>query len=84
MPLYPGGPRFGLGLWNTISGTLVVEILMFATGVWLYVRSTCARDRIGQYGFLAYVVYLCWRTLVIALATHPQVSPTLHGPVSSL
>jgi hypothetical protein len=55
MPLYPGGPRFGLGLWNTISGTLVVEILMFATGVWLYVRSTCARNRIGQYGFLAYV-----------------------------
>jgi hypothetical protein len=48
MPLYPGGARFGLGLWNSIAGTLVVEILMFATGVWLYVRSTRARDRIGH------------------------------------
>jgi membrane-bound metal-dependent hydrolase YbcI (DUF457 family) len=55
MPLYPGGPRFGLGLWNSIAGTLVVEILMFATGVWLYVRNTRARDRIGHYGFVAYV-----------------------------
>jgi hypothetical protein len=58
MPLYPGGPRFGLGLWNSIAGTLVVEILMFATGVWLYVRSTRARDHIGRYGFLAYVGFL--------------------------
>jgi hypothetical protein len=55
MPLYPGGPRFGLGLWNSIAGTLVAEILMFATGVWLYVRSTRARDRIGHYGFVVYV-----------------------------
>ena len=26
MPLYPGGgPRFGLGLWNSIAGTMVVK-----------------------------------------------------------
>ena len=58
MPLYPGGARFGLGLWNSIAGTLVVEILMFATGVWLYVRSTRARDRIGHYAFVVYVGFL--------------------------
>jgi len=55
MPLYPGGPRFGLGLWNSIAGTLVVETIMFATGVWLYASTTRARDRIGRYGFWAYV-----------------------------
>jgi len=58
MPLYPGGRRYGLGLWNSIAGTLVVEILMFTIGVWLYVRSTRAHDRIGRYGFLAYVGFL--------------------------
>jgi hypothetical protein len=58
MPLYPGGPRYGLGLWNSIAGTLVVELLMFAVGVWLYARTTRARDRIGQYAFLAYVALL--------------------------
>jgi len=56
MPLYPGGgPRLGLGLWNSIAGTLVVEILMFGIGVWLYWDTTHARDRIGRYAFAAYV-----------------------------
>ena len=58
MPLYPGGPRFGLGLWNSIAGTMVVEIAMFGTGVWLYAYATRARDRIGQYAFFGYVVLL--------------------------
>jgi membrane-bound metal-dependent hydrolase YbcI (DUF457 family) len=55
MPLYPGGPRLGLGLWNSIAGTMVVEISMFAVGVWLYAQTTRARDRIGKYGLVAYV-----------------------------
>jgi membrane-bound metal-dependent hydrolase YbcI (DUF457 family) len=29
MPLYPGGARYGLGLWNSIAGTMLVEFLMF-------------------------------------------------------
>ncbi len=58
MPLYPGGARYGLGLWNSIAGTLVVELLMFGVGVWLYARTTRARDRIGQYAFFAYVALL--------------------------
>jgi membrane-bound metal-dependent hydrolase YbcI (DUF457 family) len=58
MPIYPGGPRFGLALWNTIAGTMIVELLMFAIGVGLYMRVTRARDRIGRYALLAYVVLL--------------------------
>jgi hypothetical protein len=56
MPLYPGGgPRLGLGLWNSIAGTMAVELTMLAVGVWLYVGATRARDRIGRYAFAAYV-----------------------------
>ncbi len=55
MPLSPGGPRLGLGLWNSIAGTMVVEIGMVAVGVWLYVQVTRARDRIGRYALIAYV-----------------------------
>jgi hypothetical protein len=59
MPLYPGGgPRLGLGLWNSIAGTMVVEITMLAAGVLLYVLSTRVRDRIGKYAFAAYVALL--------------------------
>jgi hypothetical protein len=55
MPLYPGGPRYGLALWNSITGTMVVEILMLGVGVWLYVRTTRSVDRIGRYAFTGYV-----------------------------
>jgi membrane-bound metal-dependent hydrolase YbcI (DUF457 family) len=54
MPLYPGSPRLGLGLWNSIAGTMVVEISMFVIGVWLYAQATRARDRIGKYALGAY------------------------------
>jgi hypothetical protein len=56
MPLWPGGPRVGLGLWNSVPATLVVETLLFAAGVGLYLASTRARDRTGAlalWGFVA-------------------------------
>jgi len=58
MPLYPGGARYGLGLWNSIIGTMAVEFAMLAVGVWLYVRATRARDGIGRWAFVAYVILL--------------------------
>jgi hypothetical protein len=58
MPLSPGGPRFGLGLWNSIPGTMVLELAMFALGIWIYVRTTRANDRIGRYAFLLFVLLL--------------------------
>jgi membrane-bound metal-dependent hydrolase YbcI (DUF457 family) len=54
MPLYPGGRRLGLGLWNSITGTMVVAIGMLAVGVWLYTGATRARDRTGKYALVAY------------------------------
>ena len=58
MPLYPGSARYGLGLWNSIPGTLIVELSMFAIGLWLYVLATRAKDRIGRYAFFAYAALL--------------------------
>jgi membrane-bound metal-dependent hydrolase YbcI (DUF457 family) len=55
MPLYPGSQKFGLGLWNSIAGTMIVELLLFFIGIWMYVGTTRAKDRIGRYGFLGYV-----------------------------
>jgi hypothetical protein len=58
MPLYPGGAPLGLGLWNSVAGTIVVEGVMYVAGLWLYVAATRARDRIGRYGFWALIVVL--------------------------
>jgi hypothetical protein len=53
MPLYPGGPKFGLTLWNSVPGTMAVESVMFAAGVYAYARSTGSSDRIGHWGLVA-------------------------------
>ena len=61
MPIYPGSERFGLGLWNSVIGTISVELAMLAAAFWIYVRSTQARDRIGSlacYAFFAALVIL--------------------------
>jgi membrane-bound metal-dependent hydrolase YbcI (DUF457 family) len=58
MPLYPGGPRLGLGLWNSVAGTVIIEVVMFAAGTSIYLRATRARDAVGRYGLGALLALL--------------------------
>ena len=59
LPLVPGsGTRVGLALWSSLPATVVVEGAVFAAGLWLYARTTRARDRIGRWAFVAFVVFL--------------------------
>lgn len=59
MPLTLGGDtRVGLGLWNSMAGTLAVEGGLFAVCVALYARTTRALDRIGSWAFWGLVAFL--------------------------
>lgn len=58
MPLLPDGPYLGLGLWNSLIGTLAVETGLYAMGIALYLRATTARDRTGVYAFWGLVAFL--------------------------
>lgn len=58
MPIYPGGPAVGLGLWNSPAATVTVEMAMLIAGVAIYVRHTRARDGIGRWGFWALIALL--------------------------
>jgi membrane-bound metal-dependent hydrolase YbcI (DUF457 family) len=58
LPLWPGGPKVGLGLWNFPAATIVVESLLFIGGLALYVRATRPRDRVGSLGFASFVLFL--------------------------
>lgn len=58
MPTWPGGPRLGLGLWNSLAGTLLVEFALFGAGAWLYARATTPRDARGRVIYWALVVVL--------------------------
>jgi hypothetical protein len=45
LPLAPGdAARYGLGLWNSVELTFLVELAMFSAGLWLYVRTMKARS----------------------------------------
>ena len=50
--------RVGLGLWNMKTATLVVELLIFSIGVFLYAQSTRAKNKTGSYSFWGLVIFL--------------------------
>jgi hypothetical protein len=56
LPLWPGGPKLGLGLWNSIPATLTIEGLLYAAAIAVYLRTTRARDNAGRWGFWSFVV----------------------------
>jgi len=59
LPLAPGGNIYiGLGLWNSLIGTVIVETGLFVIGLALYLRSTAAKDRIGKYGLWSLAAFL--------------------------
>jgi hypothetical protein len=60
LPLTPGADsaRVGLGLWNSLPGTIAVEGLLFAGGLWLYAKATSALDRAGRFALWGLVAFL--------------------------
>jgi uncharacterized membrane protein YhaH (DUF805 family) len=75
MPLLiGGGPLVGLGLWNSIPGTVVVETALFLAGVALYVRATRALDRTGTYALWGLVAFLLFISVANLMGPPPPSS----------
>jgi len=55
LPLWPGGPLVGLGLWNSVAGSVLVEAALFAGGTYLYYRTTRWKDGVGRFGLYAFL-----------------------------
>jgi membrane-bound metal-dependent hydrolase YbcI (DUF457 family) len=59
LPLFPGGgPKLGLGLWNSLPGTILLELTLFTVGVLLYIGVTRARNKRGKYALASLVLFL--------------------------
>jgi hypothetical protein len=59
LPLWPGSSvKVGLGAWNSIPLTVVLELTVFGWGLASYLRSTRARDRVGTWGLWGMVALL--------------------------
>ncbi|MGE0705583.1 MAG: metal-dependent hydrolase [Vicinamibacterales bacterium] len=57
LPLWPGSPLFGLGLWNSLPATFVVEGVLFVAAIEAYRRAVPARDRIGRWAFAGLIAF---------------------------
>ncbi len=55
---FTGDARAGLGLWDSITGTVLVEGAAFVIWVAVYLVSTSAKNSIGKYGVWALAVLL--------------------------
>jgi drug/metabolite transporter superfamily protein YnfA len=75
LPLWPGGPKYGLGLWNSWAATISVEVLLFAAGIWLYVSATRGTDAAGKWGFWGLMALLLFGWLAATFGPPP---PDVH------
>lgn len=70
MPLWPFGPMVGLGLWNSIAGTILLEGSLLVAGLWMYLASSVSRDRTGSWALVALIALTS-----IIWVTQPWSSP---------
>ncbi len=79
MPLAPGVHRyFGLGLWNSIPATLIVEGGFWLVAIVLYIRATRPKNRAGVYAFWSVVALLtlAWYNNIAGLPPrNPHTAP---------
>jgi hypothetical protein len=75
LPLYAGGSRmFGLGLWNHRWAAIAVEAVLFGFGIWLYLKQTKPKDKIGVYAFWGFVIALLLAYAAAAFGPPPPQS----------
>lgn len=59
LPLWPGSsPKVGLGAWNSVPLSILLDGGVFLLGLAVYVRTTRAKDRVGEWGLWVMVAVL--------------------------
>lgn len=57
MPLWPGNsPKFGLGLWNSIPATFVIEGALWLAGIAIYLRTVPAGNGAARLAFWTFII----------------------------
>jgi membrane-bound metal-dependent hydrolase YbcI (DUF457 family) len=77
LPLYGDSMKVGLGLWNLPPVSLALEVIALFGGLWLYLQRTTARNAIGRYGPLAFVVAMLAIQVATSAGPPPPSTPAL-------
>lgn len=72
LPVIPGGEQYGLGMWNSLALTLVVEFAIFGVGIATYLSTTRAKDRAGVYALWSLLIFLCGVYLASVFGSAPR------------
>lgn len=68
LPLFTGdGIKIGMGLWNSVAGTLIVEQALFIGALAFYYRSTSGKGFLGKYGIAIFGIGLILFNLMTAI-----------------
>jgi len=72
LQLIPGNDyRVGLSLWNSLTLTIIVEGLIFLTGVYLYIKSTKSINKKGHILFWALIIFLSLTYIIDIIGPPP-------------
>ena len=77
LPLWFGdSPRLGIGLWNSVSATLVVELALFAAAIWVYSKLTVEKSKKGTWAFWSLIAFLVLAYFANAFGPKPPADAT--------
>jgi len=59
LPILPwGNLKVGFGLWNSVPLSVIVEVFIFAIGVYFYISVTKAKNKIGNFALWGLIIFL--------------------------
>jgi membrane-bound metal-dependent hydrolase YbcI (DUF457 family) len=59
LPLTTSNTSFlGFGLWNSVVATIILEGFLFASGIYLYIRTTKSKNKKGTIAFWSLIIFL--------------------------
>lgn len=79
LPLWPGGPLVGFGLWNLPALEIPLEAAIFAGGVALYLGATRPLDRVGRWALAVLVALLAGIQVANLLGPPPPSADAVAG-----
>jgi hypothetical protein len=78
LPLFPGSDiKVGLGIWNNVAASVLIEGLLFVAGLFIYFHITKAKDKTGNIAFWSLMAFLLLSWIASMFSPPPPDAMTL-------